>query len=124
MTGDCMGDLESPPDCAADITSFMEPWQRVGWNDEREAQDETCCFFDIKTVDHHLEHSRITDGFWPNSMEHPEANTLDAAQAAAALSMACAGEVTDCVTRRYDRWVVVPALPLNRISGYINCLHE
>ena len=27
MTGDCMGDLESPPDCAADITSFMEPWQ-------------------------------------------------------------------------------------------------
>lgn len=23
MTGDCMGELESPPDCAADITSFM-----------------------------------------------------------------------------------------------------
>jgi hypothetical protein len=26
MTGDCMGDLISPPDCAADITSFIVPW--------------------------------------------------------------------------------------------------
>lgn len=26
MTGDCMGDLESPPDCAADITDFIDSW--------------------------------------------------------------------------------------------------
>ena len=31
-----------------------------------------------------------------------KANTLDAAQAAAALSMACAGEVTDCEAWRWD----------------------
>ena len=29
MTGDCMGDLVSPADCAADIASFTEPWPHL-----------------------------------------------------------------------------------------------
>ena len=26
MTGDCMGELLSPPDCAADISGLIAPW--------------------------------------------------------------------------------------------------
>ena len=72
MTGDCMGDLESPPDCAADITSFM-------------------------------------------------ANTLDAAQAAAALSMACAGEVTDCEQLTIDAAECFSSLAADLVGASTNC---
>ena len=42
-----------------------------------------------------------------------EANTLDAAQAAAALSMACAGEVTDCAAWRQGSLGKTIGKPLN-----------
>lgn len=72
MTGDCMGDLVSPPDCAADITSFI-------------------------------------------------ANTLDAAQAAAALSMACAGEVTDCEQVTLDAAECFSSLASGLVGAATNC---
>mmetsp|Transcript_71907 Transcript_71907/g.145504 ORF Transcript_71907/g.145504 Transcript_71907/m.145504 type:complete len:345 (+) Transcript_71907:128-1162(+) len=72
MTGDCMGDLPSPSDCAADISDFM-------------------------------------------------ANTLDAAQAAAALSMACAGEVTDCEQVTLDAAECFSSLASDLVGASVNC---
>ena len=43
MTGDCMGDLESPPDCAADITSFIATWT-PGFVRVRIRKDAISCF--------------------------------------------------------------------------------
>ena len=73
MTGDCMGELESPPDCAADITSFMA------------------------------------------------ANLFDAAEVAAQLSLACAGEETGCEIRAIDACECFSSVASDLIGASTKC---